>query len=403
MKKSGSLFLKGKIAGIVLSAAMILGSFGQPQNVYATQSRSYNFSTNYTLSDSQADNLVEIAKAQLGKNKGNLGYTESWCADFVSDCARLAGLSDIIPANGLAAGLYRDVINAGGKVVKNPRKGDLIFYYCKRCGRICHTGIMISNYESVEGNYSRKVSYVTKYYNDSYGHSVSNGTIVRKYVRPDYKKATNWNVSCAVLKEGTATKVLNPVTVRKTRVKNYISSNKKVASVSSSGKIIAKKKGVSYITAVFKNGNTASMKLKVQKQTVKTKKIKVSKIERKLNVGDKLKIKTAITPITSAEKITFKSSNPVVMTVSSKGVIKAKSKGVAVITIRSGKATKKLKFIINEVEKADESNEQPVIDEKPDDIIDENDSEQEAETEESSEETEALEDKEPEINEEIAG
>ena len=72
-------------------------------------------------------------------------------------------------------------------------------------------------------------------------------------------------------------------------------------------------------------------------------------------------------------------------------------------TIRSGKATKKLKFIINEVEKADESNEQPVIDEKPDDIIDENDSEQEAETEESSEETEASEDKEPEINEEIAG
>lgn len=44
----------------------------------------------------------------------------------------------------------------------------------------------------------------------------------------------------------------------------YSSSNKKVATVSSSGKIVAKKKGITYITAKTYNGKTAKIKIKVK-------------------------------------------------------------------------------------------------------------------------------------------
>ena len=48
-------------------------------------------------------------------------------------------------------------------------------------------------------------------------------------------------------------------------------------------------------------------------------------------------MKIALTPITSQEKITFTSSNKKVVTVTSKGVIKAKKPGKAKITVKSGK------------------------------------------------------------------
>ena len=53
-----------------------------------------------------------------------------------------------------------------------------------------------------------------------------------------------------------------------------------------------------------------------------------------------------ITPLTSTEKITYKSSNAKVVTVNGKGKIVAKKKGTAVITIRSGKKTVKCKVTV---------------------------------------------------------
>ena len=44
-----------------------------------------------------------------------------------------------------------------------------------------------------------------------------------------------------------------------------------------------------------------------------------------------------------ADKVTYKSSNKKIATVSKKGVIKGKKKGTATITIKSGKVTKKCK------------------------------------------------------------
>jgi hypothetical protein len=70
-------------------------------SAYATQSKKQNFSTNYTLTGNGGTDMVAIASAQIGKTGKQLGYTEDWCADFVSDCATLAGQSSAIPAHGI--------------------------------------------------------------------------------------------------------------------------------------------------------------------------------------------------------------------------------------------------------------------------------------------------------------
>lgn len=36
-------------------------------------------------------NIDKIKALQVGKTGAQLGYSEQWCADFVSDCADLAG------------------------------------------------------------------------------------------------------------------------------------------------------------------------------------------------------------------------------------------------------------------------------------------------------------------------
>lgn len=134
--------------------------------------------------------------AQKEKTKSQLGYSEAWCADFVSDCAKLAGLSNIIPRHGYCGTLYNNIKNAGGIEVSSPQKGDIVFYYCTASS--CpgsgkpwvHVGIMVSSNSSIEGNSGGKVSYKSPLtYTDcndhTYGHSGKNSVIV-KYLRPKY-------------------------------------------------------------------------------------------------------------------------------------------------------------------------------------------------------------------------
>lgn len=99
-------------------------------NVSAQNYMSANFSKNYTLNGNGADDMVEIARAQLEKTGSQLGYTEQWCADFVSDCAVLAGQTDAIPHQSSCSVLRPKIIQAGGYYVSssNAQKGDIVFY-----------------------------------------------------------------------------------------------------------------------------------------------------------------------------------------------------------------------------------------------------------------------------------
>ena len=93
-----------------------------------TQSKTSGFSSNYTLVGSGAEDMVAIALAQEGRTGSDIGYTEEWCANFVSDCAILAGQSAAVPQNGYVPTLYQNILNAGGKDVTNsPKPGDICF------------------------------------------------------------------------------------------------------------------------------------------------------------------------------------------------------------------------------------------------------------------------------------
>ena len=62
--------------------------------------------------------------------------------------------------------------------------------------------------------------------------------------------------------------------------------------------------------------------------------------------GKKLSFQTTVAPVTSKEKITYTSSNKKVAVVTSKGVVKAKKKGTATITVKSGSKSVKIKITV---------------------------------------------------------
>ena len=175
-----------QILAALLVAMMLVGVSSITAS--ATQSRTDYFNKSYSYSSNPADYIMNIAQAQIGRTKSQMGYTEAWCADFVGDCAKLAGQEAAIPLYGGCGGLLTKVLNAGGQKVSNRQKGDLVFYYCTVCGCYVHVGLVLDNTYSVEGNFGGKVTKVNGIYRDSNYHSTSSGTIVKVYVRPNYNK-----------------------------------------------------------------------------------------------------------------------------------------------------------------------------------------------------------------------
>lgn len=113
----------------------------------------------------------------------------------------------------------------------------------------------------------------------------------------------------------------------------YSSSNKKVATVSSKGVIKAKKAGTAKITV--KSGKKKVV-VTVKVTGVKTTNLSGVPAAKNVSKGKSFKIKAIATPKNTDEKITFKSSNKKVATVTSKGVVKGLKKGTATITVQSG-------------------------------------------------------------------
>ncbi len=131
----------------------------------------------------------------------------------------------------------------------------------------------------------------------------------------------------------------------------WSTSNKKIATVNSKGKVTIKKaKGTVTITAKTADGQKASVKFKVSKAKVKVSKIKVVGSKTMKTSGKKKKqtLKVAITPVTADnQKVTWKSSNTKIATVNSKGKVTAKKKGKVTITATAKDGSKKkVKFKI---------------------------------------------------------
>ena len=117
----------------------------------------------------------------------------------------------------------------------------------------------------------------------------------------------------------------------------FKSSNTKVATVNSKGVITGKKAGTTKITVTVG---------KYKKDlTVKVKKPSFSLVKSSANLkkGKKVTIKVKAAP---ASKVTYKSSNTKVATVNSKGVVTAKKKGTAKITVKCNGITKTFKVTV---------------------------------------------------------
>ena len=121
------------------------------------------------------------------------------------------------------------------------------------------------------------------------------------------------------------------------KIKSVRTTNKKIVKVDKKGKIIGKKAGKATVTITYTNGSRRIYQVKVQKGIVKTTAVSVNKrniiLARK---GKSFQLKDTLTPVTSQQKVTYKSSNSKVAAVNSKGKIVAKKKGTATITVKSG-------------------------------------------------------------------
>lgn len=124
----------------------------------------------------------------------------------------------------------------------------------------------------------------------------------------------------------------------------WSTSNKKLATVSSSGKVsVGKKAGTVTITAKTSNGKTAKVKLKASKAAVKVTKIKITGSKTmSLKTAKAQTLKAAVTPASAAnQKVTWKSSNKKIATVNSKGKVTAKKTGTVTITATAKDGSKK--------------------------------------------------------------
>ena len=171
------------------------------------------------------------------------------------------------------------------------------------------------------------------------------GEEMEKEVLPKYKVSFNvkGTVPLQVKKSTTAIKVK---LMEGDKIKSYKSSNTKIATVSKKGKIKAKKTGTVKITVTTKKGAKATIKIKVQKKPVKTKKITVDKKKLTLKKGKSYTLTVTKSPVTTLEKVSFKTSNKKVATVNKKGKIVAKKKGKATITVKCGTKKKTVKVTV---------------------------------------------------------
>ena len=130
------------------------------------------------------------------------------------------------------------------------------------------------------------------------------------------------------------------IKVIKTKVTGKVtfkSSNKKVATVNSKGVIKGKKAGKAVIT-VKVGKYTKKLTVKVKKPSFKLVKSSV-----KLKKGKKTTIRVKAAPVS---KVTYKTSNKKVATVNSKGVVTAKKKGTAKITVKCNGITRTFKVTV---------------------------------------------------------
>ena len=153
--------MKNRIIAMLVLMSVLFQVFAPSlliKSAFAYQTHPENFSRDYTLIGDWREDIVSVARAQYGKTKSMLGYTESWCANFVCDCAKLAKIPNW-PCYGscddLIIHLQRDMggiwhpYNSG----YSPKKGDFVFLskFGNNSDDSTHVGIIYADGFDAEG------------------------------------------------------------------------------------------------------------------------------------------------------------------------------------------------------------------------------------------------------------
>ncbi len=179
-----------------LLAALLLLSYIPP--VHAE-----DFPNTYTPTGNQRQDLLGVAKTQVGYREGSGGYTKygdwygspqmAWCGAFISWCANQAGIpQSVIKKNGFASASLFGLTNTFTINDHLPQGGDLFF---KNNGN--HTGIVYyiegDYFWTLEGNtwegggtdgvYSRKRSLYGEYYFASPNYQGESSSTQHTYVK----------------------------------------------------------------------------------------------------------------------------------------------------------------------------------------------------------------------------
>lgn len=167
------------------------------------------------------------------------------------------------------------------------------------------------------------------------------------------KPSIKVNISSILLKTSQKTTLLRVSGLAKgDSIVSWKSSNTNIAKVyrRSNGTCTIQagtRSGKAIITIALRSGLKKNITVTVQKTTVKTTKITGVATSLKLKRNQKATLKPVFQPLTSGEKITYKSSNTKIAIVNSKGQITARSKGTATITVTSGRKSVRCKVIVN--------------------------------------------------------
>lgn len=169
------------------------------------------------------------------------------------------------------------------------------------------------------------------------------GTVKKVTVKAQNQKAGTKTV---YLKKGG--KVTLTATVTGTgkfsKAVTWTSSKKAVATVSSKGVVKAKKAGTAKITAASKTNKAkkATITIKVAKKAKKNKKLTLKARKKNLKKGKTYTVAIKSMTKGTTDAVTYKTNKKKIATVDKFGVVKAKKKGTAVITVKCGSKKAKL-------------------------------------------------------------
>ena len=154
-------------------------------------------------------------------------------------------------------------------------------------------------------------------------------------VRVKSVKITGGNVSILVGDSITLKATVTPSNATNKGV-TWSTSNKAIATVSSTGVVKGLKAGKVTITATSKDNKKIKATCEIEVASVPVKGLEIVNGNAKISVGESITLKTTVTPSNATNKgVTWSTSNKAVATVSSSGVVKGLKTGTVTITATS--------------------------------------------------------------------